>query len=75
MAKTKETVVQRRERQLRELIDTSRRSEAVREIIRIVCTEEGATSAHHLLDINPKAFDLLVEAATSLIEQLGEEEE
>jgi len=74
MSKTRETVAQRRQRQLRELIDLSTKSEAVKQMIRIVCIEEGATSAHHLLDINTKAFDLLFEGVTTLITELGVDE-
>lgn len=74
MSRSKETVAERRLRQLRELIDWSNQSEATKQMIRIVCLEEGATSAHHLLDLNKKAFDMLYEGVSTLIKELGVDE-
>lgn len=74
MSKSRETAQQRRQRQLREMIDLSTKSEAVKQMIRIVCIEEGATSAHHLLDLDKRAFDLLFDGVTTLINELGVDE-
>jgi hypothetical protein len=56
---------------LNQLLDWSRQSEDVKLMIRLVGQAEGATSAHHLLDVNRDAFDQLYEAAEALITQLG----
>lgn len=58
-------------KRLQQVIDWSRQSEDVKLMIRLICEAEGATSAHHLLDINRDAFDSLYEAADTLITQLG----
>jgi hypothetical protein len=72
----RKTGVKRRPRKkdpvlMHQLLEWSRVSEDVKLMIRRVCEAEGATSAHHLLDINRDAFDLLYEAADELITQLG----
>lgn len=56
---------------LEELIDLSRRCEEVKQMIRIVCDAEGVTSAGHLCDVSPEAFNELCDAAKDIENELG----
>lgn len=56
---------------LEELIDLSRQCDDVKQMIRIVCDAEGVTSAGHLCDVSPDAFNDLYEAAKAIEQELG----
>lgn len=76
MSTERKTGVKKRPRKkdpvlLHQLVEWSRMSEDVKLMIRLVCQAEGATSVHHLLDLNRDAFDHLYDGANELITQLG----
>lgn len=56
------------------LMDLSRQSDDVKLMVRVVCDAEGATSAAHLFDVNPEAFNELFDAAEELIAQLPDKD-